>query len=208
MKITALTKKGNNVLVCFEDGEFVTIDYRTVLDYGLRKFDDIDDNKKLKLISDSEFVKAKDSSFRILAKRQHSGYELRNKLFKKGYTKETIDRTLQAMQAGNYLNDEQFTKAFIDERLRRKKIGVNKLKAELFKRGIARNIIEQNLSGIDWELSYENALSLARRKTELLVKKGIEPHKIKQKIFAFLSSRGYDSETIMKILHTLELREE
>lgn len=195
-------------MVCFEDGEFVTIDYRTVLDYGLRKFDDIDDNKKLKLISDSEFVKAKDSSFRILAKRQHSGYELRNKLLKKGYTKETIDRTLQAVQVGNYLNDEQFTKAFIDERLRRKKIGVNKLKAELFKRGIARNIIEQNLSGIDLELSYENALSLARRKTELLVKKRIEPHKIKQKIFAFLSSRGYDSEMIMKILHTLELREE
>ena len=208
MKITALTKKGNNVLVCFEDGEFVAVDYRTVLDYGLRKYDDLDDNKKLKLISDSEFVKAKDSSFRILAKRQHSGYELRNKLLKKGYTKETIDRTLQSMQTGNYLNDEQFTKAYIDERLKRKKIGINKLKAELFKRGIARNIIEQNLSGIDSELSYENALSLAQRKTELLIKKGIEPNKIKQKVFAFLSSRGYDSETIMKILHTLELREE
>lgn len=208
MKITALTKKGNNVLVCFEDGEFVTVDYSTVLDYGLRKYDDLDDDKKLKLISDSEFVKAKDSSFRILAKRQHSGYELRNKLLKKGYTKETIDRILQTMQTGNYLNDEQFTKAYIDERLKRKKIGINKLKAELFKRGIARNIIEQNLSGIDSELSYENALSLAHRKTELLIKKGIEPNKIKQKVFAFLSSRGYDSETIMKILHTLELREE
>ena len=208
MKITALTKKGNNVLVCFEDGEFVAVDYRTVLDYGLRKYDDLDDDKKLKLISDSEFVKAKDSSFRILAKRQHSGYELRNKLLKKGYTKETIDRTLQAMQTGNYLNDEQFTKAYIDERLKRKKIGINKLKAELFKRGIARNIIEHNLSGIDLELSYENALSLAQRKTELLIKKGTEPNKIKQKVFAFLSSRGYDSESIMKILHTLELREE
>ncbi len=195
-------------MVCFEDGEFVAVDYRTVLDYGLRKYDDLDDDKKLKLISDSEFVKAKDSSFRILAKRQHSGYELRNKLLKKGYTKETIDRTLQAMQTGNYLNDEQFTKAYIDERLKRKKIGINKLKAELFKRGIARNIIEHNLSGIDSELSYENALSLAHRKTELLIKKGTEPNKIKQKVFAFLSSRGYDFETIMKILHGLELSEE
>ncbi len=205
MKITALTKKGNNVLVCFEDGEFVTIDYRTVLDHGLRKLDNIDEDKKAQLVSESEFVKAKDSAFRFLSKRQHSGYELRTKLLKKGFTKDTVEKTLQNLRNNCYLNDEQFTKAFVEERLK-KKIGVNKLKAELFKRGIDRNIIEKNLSGIDPEISYDNALSLAQRKSELLLKKGIEPARIKQKIFSFLSSRGYDSETIMNIMHRLDVR--
>lgn len=205
MKITALTKKGNNVLVCFEDGEFITIDYRTVLDYGLRKFDEIDDDKRGKLISESEFTKAKDSSFRFLAKRHHSTYELRTKLLKKRYAKETIERAIQAMRDAKYLDDDQFTKMFIDERLKRKKVGVNKLKAELFKRGIARNIIDQNLAGIDSEMTYENALELAAKKVRLLSGKDIESNKIKQKIFSFLISRGYDSETIMSVIHKLEL---
>lgn len=204
MKITALTKKGNNVLVCLDDGEFVTVDYRTALDYGLRKYDELDDDKKERLLSDSEFLKAKDSAFRFLSKRQHSGYELKTKLLKKGYTKDTIEKTLENLRDSNYLNDDHFAKAFIEERLK-KKVGVNKLKAELFKRGIARNIIERNLSGIDSEISYDNALSLAKRKSELLLKKGIEPARIKQKVFSFLNSRGYDSETIMNIIHRLEL---
>ena len=208
MKITALTKKGNNVLVCFEDGEFVAIDYRTVLDHGLRRNDDIDENKKEQLISESEFVKAKDSSFRSLSKRPHSTLELKNKLLKKGYTKKTVERTVQNMKNGNYLNDDQFTKLFIEERVKRKKTGVNKLKAELFKRGIDRKIIEENLSDIDSETNFENAVSLAKRKSELLIRRGIEPKKVKQKVFSFLSSRGYESEVIMKILRHLELDEE
>lgn len=205
MKITALTKKGNNVLVCFDDGEFVAIDYRTVLDQGLRRDDEIDENKKKRLISESEFVKAKDSSFRFLSKRPHSTLELKNKLLKKGYTKEIVERTLQNMKSGNYLNDDQFTQAFIEERIKRKKAGINKLKAELFKRGIDRKIIEENLSAVNSETSYENAATLAKRKSELLIRRGIEPKKVRQKVFAFLSSRGYESEIIVKILRRLEL---
>ncbi|MEW6701366.1 MAG: regulatory protein RecX [Bacteroidota bacterium] len=208
MIISALKQKGSNVVVCFDDGEFITLDYRTVIDNGLRKNDLIDETKKELLISESNFLKAKDSAFRFLSKRHHSAYELRTKLIKKKYPKEIIEIVLKDLADKNFLDDEQFARVYIEEKTIKKKFGVNKLKAELLKRGIDRKIIDKVLSNVDFELSYEQALELAKRKSELLRRKEIDKRKLKSKIFSFLSSRGFESETIMKVLNNLEPEDE
>lgn len=208
MIISALKQKGSNVVVCFDDGEFTTLDYRTVVDNGLRKNDSIDEAKKERLISESNLLKTKDSAFRFLSRRHHSVSELRTKLIKKKYLKEIIENVLQDLADKNFLDDEQFAKAYIEEKSVKKKIGINRLKAELFKRGIDRKIVDKVLSNVDSELSYDQALELAKRKSEFLRRKEIDKRKLKSKIFSFLSSRGFESEIIMKVLHNLEPDEE
>lgn len=201
MIITALQQKGNNVLVCFDDGEFITLDYRTVTDNGLRKNDLIDEKKIEFLISASELQKAKDSAFRFLGMRHHSTSELRTKLIKKKYHKDIIEKILTDLTEKKLLNDEQFAQAFLEERSIKKKVGINKLKVELFKKGINRNIIEKTLLRIDHELSYEHALELAKWKFDSIKRKETDNRKIKAKLFSSLSSRGFESDLIMKVLN-------
>lgn len=203
MIITALQQKGNNVLVCFDDGEFITLDYRTVTDNGLRKNDLIDDKKIEQLISDSEFLKAKDSAFRFLGRRHHSTSELRIKLIKKKYPRDIIEKILIDLTDKKLLDDEQFAEAFLEERSIKKKVGINKLKAELFKKGINRNIIEKTLLRVDHELSYDQALELAKRKIDSIKRKETDKRKIKAKLYSSLSARGFESELIIKVLNEI-----
>lgn len=205
MIITALKQKGNNVLVCFDDGEFITLDYRTVIDNSLRKNDSIDEINFDRLIFESDILKAKDSAFRFLGRRHHSTSELRTKLIKKKYLKEVIDNVLSDLTNRNLLDDEKFANEFIEEKSTRKKIGKNKLKAELFKKGIDRKIIERVISNVNADISYDNVISLAHRKFESLKHKNIEKKKIRLKLYSYLVSRGYESDLIMKVLNELRL---
>ena len=202
MIINALQRKGNNVIIIFDDREPVTIDYRTVLDNGLRKNDSIDEKFFEQLISESSFLKIKDSAFRLLGRRHHSTSELRNKLAKKKYQKEIVEKVLADLTTGKFLDDELFAVAYLEERSL-KKIGVNKLKAELFKKGIDRKIIDKVLLNIDSDLSYEQAFELAKRKILFLQRKELDKNKLKTKIFSYLSSRGFESEIILKVLNDM-----
>lgn len=204
MIITALQRKGNNVVISFDDSEPIILDYRTVLDNGLRKDDRVDEKLYDKLISESSFLKAKDSAFRLLGRRHHSTSELRTKLIKKKFPKEIIQRVLTDLTEKKLLDDEQFAIAYLEEKSVKKKIGLNKLKAELFRKGIDRKIIDKVLLGVDSELSYEQAMELAQRKSLSLQRKEIDKKKLKSKIFSFLSSRGFESDVIMKVLSSYE----
>jgi regulatory protein len=203
MIITAFQRKGNNVVISFDDSEPIILDYRTVLDNGLRKNDKIDEKFFERLVSDSIFLKTNDSAIRLLGRRHHSTSELRTKLIKKKFPREIIEKVLAELTDKALLNDEQFAIEYLEERSVKKKIGINKLKAELFKKGIERKIVDNVLLSVDSDLSYEQALELAKRKNLVLLRKEMDKKKLKSKIFSFLSSRGYESDVIMKVLNNI-----
>ena len=200
MIITALQKKNSKVIVLFDDNSFCTLDYRVVLNNGLRTNDLISDEKKEQLINDSIFLSARDSAFRSLARRSHSVSELKIKLIRKGWQKEIIQKVLDDLVDKNFLDDEKFAVAFIEERSN-KKVGINKLKAELMKRGIDRKISGSLLLNLDPNSSYESALMLAGKKNKQLNERGFDNRKIRTKLYSFLLSRGFESEFIIRIIN-------
>jgi regulatory protein len=208
MIITSLQRKGNNVVIIFDDRDPIIIDYRTVLDNGLRKNDSIDEKYLERLIAESSFLKIKDTVLRLLGRRHHSSYELKIKLVKKKYPKEIIEKILSDLISQKILDDEHFAFAYMEERSVNKKIGINKLKAELFKKGIDRNIISKVLENVDTDLSYMQAVELAKRKISSLKRIESDQGKIKSKIFSFLNSRGYETELILKVLNDLNFQDD
>ena len=202
MIITALKQKGNNVIVYFDEGESIYLDYRTVTDFGLRKNDSIDETVRSKLISDSNFHKANDSAFRILSGRQHSVHELRTKLTQKKLDEETIDKVVDTLITACFLDDAKFANAYIDERVR-KRVGINRIRAELFKKGVSREIINSALEHLDSQFVFKQAEELARKKLDSLKKRESDIRKIKSKLFSFLTSRGYESDVVVKLINEL-----
>lgn len=206
MKINKLQKKGKKVLITFEDGNEINVFYEIIVKYGLRKQDEIDEAIKNKLISENEIVKIKNSSFRYLTLRDHSVYELKNKLLKKNYSKTFVLQVLEELKEKNYLNDERFTEKFIREKLYQKKFGINKIKAELFRKGIDRKTIEKMLIlKTNDEIFYANAKMIAQKKCSILKERKIVTNKIKPKVINFLLSKGYEGSLINKVINELNI---
>lgn len=208
MIIVGLKKKGNDVTVALDDGTYHLIDYRIVVDSGIWKGQEIDENKIELLSCESSFLKAKDSSFRYLGMRPHSSSELKQKLQKKKITPEIIIRTLEYLQQNKYLNDEEFVKQFVSEKVNRKKIGSAKITAELIKKGIKRELIKVAVLGLNHEIYFENAMILAERKLAQISRKVSDKKKITQKLYSFLSSKGYESEIILNVVEKLKIDKE
>ncbi|MBI1938789.1 MAG: regulatory protein RecX [Ignavibacteriales bacterium] len=205
MRISSIQKLRNNVEIYFEDGLKIKLDYRVVFDNGLRRNDDLDEEKVNSLLSQSEKLKIKDSAFRFLARRHHSSQEIFKKLLNKGYKKEDISAVLEKMKRDGFVDDLLFAKAFAEEKLTKKKLGLIKVKAELMKKGVDRRIIDAALSHADSSMMESNAVLLIEKKMKFLKGKESDEKKIKQKLFSFLYSKGFDSEIITSALNKLNI---
>jgi len=205
MIIASLKKKGQNVEIVFENGTKILFDYRAILDHGLRKNDELDDDKINLLLSHSEQLHTKDSAFRFLSTRLHSSKELKDKLAKKGYTKSIINDVIEQLQQKQLLNDHEFAKAFVIEKFEKKKSGAVKIKSELMKKGIDRQVIEIVISGLDQTQSESNAYELISKKLKQIQRKETDKRKIKQKLYSYLSSKGYKYDIIINSINKLNL---
>ena len=136
--------------------------------------------------------RCKNSAIYSLAMREHSRYELKNKLLKKEYVEGVdLEKLLDELEASDYLSDKRFAESFIRARVSR---GQGKLKIlnELKQRGVNGALINTSMqkSGVDW---FSLASQIRERKFGELMP--VE-YKQKAKQMRFLSGRGFDSEMI------------
>lgn len=203
MIISSLHKKRNDVDLFFEDGSKIILDYRVVIDNRLRAGDSITEETIQYLLNRSELSRIKDQAFRFLSIRHHSCQELKLKLIKKKHPENLIDEVISELIEKKYLNDYDFAKSYIDEKLTRKKYGSIKLRSGLIQKGIDRRIIDNLLINVDLQLSFDNAFLLTQKKYNQLIQKEQDKNKIKQKLFIFLMNKGFETDTIMSVLKKL-----
>jgi regulatory protein len=205
MKIEKIIRKNNrDIIIRFDNGGEVFLAKEILMKNGLRKNDELSEDKVQSLIEENKKFFIKQSAFRYLGKRIHSANELRIKLKQKKYDSDLIDSVISELKNNNYLNDLDFSSRFADEKIKTKSWGRLKIESELRKKGIAGQIISEALEnkfGIGYEI--DNAKQLAAGKLKILSARGLEENKIKEKLFTFLHSRGYDYETIREALDSL-----
>ena len=203
MIITSVDKKGNNVLVEFDENERIKIPLEIYQKNSLYINCDVSTIQKEKIETESEKFTIKESSFRYLSIRNHSKFELKQKLRKKRYREDLIEEVIIELTEYGYLNDEQFAKDYYGSKIK-KNVGPLKIKAGLYKKGVDRNIIEHiDEINFDEDQLLENAIKVAEKKYRQLNERHIEKNKMKQKLYSFLLNKGYSSEIIGKALSNL-----
>lgn len=201
MIVASLKKKNNDVEILFEDGSTIIVDYNVVVSNGIRKNDNLSEEKIKYLLDRSEINKIKKYAFRFLSIRNHSSFEIKLKLLKKNFAKELIDIAVKELIDNAFINDRNYALQYLEEKIAKGKSGPNKIKSELIKRGISREIIKEIFTQIDTSYSLDTALKLALKKIKTLKEK--DTTKSKQKIFLFLHSKGFDTEVISNVLSKL-----
>ena len=84
----------------------------------------------------------------LLARREHSFFELKFKLLKKDFNEEQVETELHRLIDDNLLSDSRFTEAFILSRKEQGK-GPLRIESELQQRGIDDALISSHLANVD-----------------------------------------------------------
>jgi regulatory protein len=139
--------------------------------------------------SDAKTVEA--AAVRLLAGREHSIEELRRKLVRKGYPRETIEPVIQKLLGKRLVSDERFTANFVHYHAKRGQ-GPVRLRGALRQQGIADSQIEEALrcAEIDW---VQLAREVRRRKFGAGVPRSLGE---RAKQARFLQYRGFDAEQL------------
>jgi len=203
LKIIKIQQLKYKIKVVHDLGEPLYLDPETVYKFGLRKNDDITDEKLGEIREFDEFIRGKQTSFRLLARRSHSKKELINKLTSKEFSKNVASDVADYLEENGYLDDSYFTELYIKQRMNRK-YGFDRIKRELFEKGIENTIITR------YELLYShdklneiNVEKLAEKKLKEIQKKVSEPIKIKARLYNYLANRGFQRDLIFKTIEKL-----
>lgn len=202
MKITKISPQQKNPhrWNIFVDGRFCfSIDENILTESNLSVNDSIQEQEIENLKNQDENWQAWRKSCDLLNRRMYSSGEIRDRLFRKGFSETSIQFAIQKLLKNDYLNDEEFATVFVREKLRLKQWGFFRIKMELKKRWITDEIIEkifsdiEDLKGIETE-NLSNLISKSARKYDLT------DVKEKQRIINWLQRRGYSINLILENL--------
>lgn len=170
-----------------------TVLSETCLKSGLQV--DIKKIEELKYLDERK--KALESAFNFLSYRSRSEKELKDKLETKKYSTDIIVETVEKLKSLKLLDDSVFAKRWVEER----KDGRGKvvLKTELYKLGIAKDIVFEAVGGLQGE-EFEIAERLVEKKKSFSKLK--DKKDIYTKIGGFLLRRGFSYETVKKIIES------
>jgi regulatory protein len=204
MQVSRVVKKGkSDVTIYFDNDTVMFLAVEVFLKNGLKKGDDISEDRFSLLIEQNKLFHIKQKAFRLLGRRQHSSSELRRKLWNKDYKQKLIDEVIEDLSKNGYLDDKEFIRAFVAEKSKTKNWSTKKIKSELFKRGVASKLIDETLNERLKEDDFENAMKLAKKKYEVLLKRNLEPKELRNKLSTYLFSKGFDYELIKEICDKL-----
>lgn len=154
------------------------------------------------------FEKFYNKSLRFLSFRPRSEKEIRDYLLKprirsdkrKKISKEILDKIVAKLKKKKFINDEEFTKWWIEQRLKLRPRAWRIIKMELARKGISQEISEPIIQSLEFRI--QNDLELAKKLAEKRIKryKDLTKREIYQKLGRFLASKGFDYETIKKVL--------
>lgn len=147
------------------------------------------------------FNKAKQYAFLLLKFRSHSRKEISDRLKKKDFEPQTINKVISFLQEKRFLNDKDFCRAWIESRIKRA-FGFKRIRRELGLKGIEKQIIDSQIQEIKKHYSEEDMLTrLAEERWHKL--KGVPPQKAKQRLFGYLARRGFSPELIIEAINNL-----
>ncbi len=136
---------------------------------------------------DRDYAAAVDAACRFLSLRPRSEAEVRRRLTRR-FPAELVDRVIEALRDKKYLDDEEFARRWRLNRERFHHRGRQVLKRELSRFGVAREVIDQALLGLEEEENaYRAGLKLAIR----LMSKDCTQEDLSRKLYPYLQRRGF-----------------
>lgn len=131
-------------------------------------------------------------AIRFIEHRSRSTGETRTRLRKWGYRQETAEMVIARLAGAGLLDDREFGSVFVEE-LQRKGLGSFRIRSELLKKRLDRELVDYLMESLDPEEERERALAAAVRRYSAL-SGTMDTAEAKTKTYGYLVRRGYSAE--------------
>lgn len=140
-----------------------------------------------------EVGRAKKAAFQLLERRAYTRSEIEKKLQGRRFSGPVIEETISVLERLRLVNDDDFARRFVRERLRLKPSGHAALRRDLRRRGVEATVIEaaleEEFEGVDLE-SVAFRLLWSRRSRYLR----LDRKKALSRMYGFLGRRGFSPD--------------
>lgn len=207
MKITGIsaqTKNPDRVNVNVDGKYRFSLDVFQVGELGIRIGKEYTEAELQELETESKFGKLYTRALEYVMLRPHSGREVKDYLYRKtrstidkkgqkreGYSPALTERVYGRLVEKNYIDDEKFARFWIENRNRTKGASLRKLTAELRAKGVATDIIDQELGESERTDVDELAKVIAKKRAR---------YADEQKFIAYLARQGFNYDDIKAAL--------
>ena len=193
VSLTAGTHGKDRYDVKFEDGSIRKVNTALIADYGLYPGRDMTEEEQEELCLAIGRAEAKSRALRMVGARPMSRREVSDRLREKGVTPEDADGAIEMLQRIGALNDGEYA-GMIVRHYAGKGYGLGRIKNELYRRGIPRELWEEALADMP-----ETDAALDRL-IDLRLKGRTPDQKELKKVTDMLCRRGFSWEEIRSAL--------
>ena len=124
--------------------------------------------------------------------------EVERKLRKWGVDDDDIDSIIDRLKSDDFLNEERYCKAYINDRFKLNHWGKVKIRYELGKRDVDRQYIDTALANIDDDEYFEVLKEVVEAKRRTI--KDTDTYSASAKILRYALTRGFESDIVSKVI--------
>ena len=198
VKIKRSKKKSDRFIIYLNNKSVLRVSEDAFVINPLKVGDLLSESDIKELDDKMNLHEAKDAAYRLLSYRMRSVSELRNRLAQKGYSELEIENVVKHLIELNYLNDEDFGKAFVREKVKNKKIGPVALRSELAKHKLTNDLLNKLIDDIydEYPINDLIAFHLNKRKISKNIALSKNDH---NRLNNFLKRKGFYWDSIMSV---------
>ena len=198
MKITAKQGRGTKIHIHIDGEYLLTVDEDFWFSSGYVSGDEIDDGDLVAFKEAAGSRLAFNSAMFSLDMRDQSEREIRQKLSRK-YDENSVDMAVEKLLDLGLVNDRRYAELLTRELFERKRYGKNRVRSELYRKGIASDIINEVLEEYENENEPDNVQTIVDIIEKKYYNKLID-EKSRQKVVAALVRLGYSFSDIRQAM--------
>ena len=159
-------------------------------------------NKTQHVPASQEAERAYHAGLRLLAYRPRSRHEMRLRLSRR-FSTESVRQALEQLEEHNYLNDASFAKLWRESRETHRPRSAALISRELQQRGVARELADGAVAGLDDDESAYRAGSHRLRAI-----RGLDQATFRRRLGDYLRRRGFASSVVRQAVKRLWMERE
>lgn len=199
MKIKQIKKVGlDKYYLILDNNQKVTTYDEVILKYNLLYKKEIDKELLEVLMKETSFYDVYHKVVKYISTRLRSELEIKKYLEKFGLTEKEENGIFTKLRETNLVNDQNFAKAFISDKVYLSTMGPLKIKSELLKHQIDMDIIEEEINKIDETIVFDKLYKLVSKKVH--ANKKHSNYMLRQKLLFHFKELGYENRMIEECL--------
>ncbi len=155
-----------------------------------------------KIMNENIYYEAYDNALTYIEYKMRTEKEIKENLEKKNYSTEVINETIDRLKKENYLNEDKYIEAFVNDKINLSKDGPYKIKRSLYDLDLNIDKINNYIDNIDENIWDQKLEKIIEKRINLMKNKPLSTIKSKLKIDLF--NLGYDNSKIDYYLNKIE----